>query len=149
MSANYTQNYNLCQWEAQDKVLRTDFNEDNAKIDAALTGLQSRLNTTNTKLNAAYSAENPPVQAGYYTGNGAPSQFIHTGFRPKAVLVISDLREWDFNSNSCSMAAEGVEFSLSFITLGGSGFSVKSGPVGGKHLNGNTANAKYFYIAVR
>ena len=89
------------------------------------------------------------VCAGYYTGNGAPSQFIHTGFRPKAVLVISNLREWDFNSNSCSMAAEGVEFSLSFITLGGSGFSVKSGPVGSKQLNGNTANARYFYIAVR
>ena len=36
MSTNYTNNYNLCQWEASDKVLRTDFNADNAKIDAAL-----------------------------------------------------------------------------------------------------------------
>ena len=37
MSTNYTPNYNLCQWEARDKVQRTDFNVDNAKIDAALT----------------------------------------------------------------------------------------------------------------
>jgi len=38
MSTNYTQNYNLCQWEPEDPVLRTDFNADNAKIDAALAG---------------------------------------------------------------------------------------------------------------
>ena len=36
MASNHTTNYQLCQWEATDKVLRTDFNEDNAKIDAAL-----------------------------------------------------------------------------------------------------------------
>jgi len=36
MASNYTSNYNLCQWEASDKVLRTEFNEDNAKIDAAI-----------------------------------------------------------------------------------------------------------------
>lgn len=38
MPSNYTSNYNLNQWEAEDKVLRTDFNADNAKIDAALAG---------------------------------------------------------------------------------------------------------------
>ena len=36
MASNYTSNYNLCQWAASDKVLRTEFNADNAKIDAAL-----------------------------------------------------------------------------------------------------------------
>ncbi len=36
MASNYTSNYQLCQWEGTDKVLRTDFNGDNAKIDAAL-----------------------------------------------------------------------------------------------------------------
>ena len=36
MSTNHTTNYDLCQWEATDQVLRTDFNQDNAKIDAAL-----------------------------------------------------------------------------------------------------------------
>ena len=39
MATNHTTNYQLCQWEATDKVLRTDFNEDNAKIDAALSAL--------------------------------------------------------------------------------------------------------------
>ena len=40
MSSKHTPNYNLSQWESEDKVLRTDFNEDNAKIDAALKALQ-------------------------------------------------------------------------------------------------------------
>jgi len=39
MASNYTSNYNLCQWAASDKVLRTEFNADNAKIDAALKAL--------------------------------------------------------------------------------------------------------------
>lgn len=36
MASNHTQHYGLCQWEATDAVLRTDFNEDNQKIDTAL-----------------------------------------------------------------------------------------------------------------
>ena len=39
MATNHTTNYQLNQWEATDQVLRTDFNEDNAKLDAALAGL--------------------------------------------------------------------------------------------------------------
>ena len=31
-----TQNYNLCQWAAEDRIMRSDFNADNQKIDAAL-----------------------------------------------------------------------------------------------------------------
>ena len=41
MASSYTSNYKLCQWEASDKVLRTEFNADNAKIDAALGSLAS------------------------------------------------------------------------------------------------------------
>ena len=33
-----TEHYQLNQWDAADQVKRTDFNEDNAKIDAALAG---------------------------------------------------------------------------------------------------------------
>ena len=36
MASNYTTNYQLNQWEAGDQVLRTEFNQDNQKIDAAL-----------------------------------------------------------------------------------------------------------------
>ena len=36
MATNYTTNYGLCQWEPEDNFLREEFNQDNAKIDAAL-----------------------------------------------------------------------------------------------------------------
>lgn len=36
MATNYTANYQLNQWESSDQVLRTEFNADNSKIDAAL-----------------------------------------------------------------------------------------------------------------
>jgi len=36
MPSNYTVNYHLNQWNADDRVLRADFNADNAKIDAAI-----------------------------------------------------------------------------------------------------------------
>ena len=32
----HTSNYNLSQWAGEDRILREDFNADNAKIDAAL-----------------------------------------------------------------------------------------------------------------
>ena len=40
MATNHTEHYGLCQWEATDQVLRTDFNEDNQKIEAELARLQ-------------------------------------------------------------------------------------------------------------
>lgn len=43
MASNYTQNYGLCQWEATDQVLRTDFNEDNQKIEAAFLALREEI----------------------------------------------------------------------------------------------------------
>ena len=37
--ANYTPNYGLHQWEPGDNFLRTDFNADFAKLDAAIKGV--------------------------------------------------------------------------------------------------------------
>lgn len=48
MASNYTENYGLCQWEATDAVLRTDFNEDNAKIDAELARLEKEKTNLST-----------------------------------------------------------------------------------------------------
>ena len=43
MASNYTEHYELCQWEATDQVQRTDFNADNAKVDAALDALAGQM----------------------------------------------------------------------------------------------------------
>ena len=42
MASNYTENYGLCQWEATDNFVRTEFNQDNARIDAALKAADGR-----------------------------------------------------------------------------------------------------------
>lgn len=43
MSTNQTTNYELNQWLSTDQVVRTDFNADNAKIDAALAALAEQV----------------------------------------------------------------------------------------------------------
>ena len=68
MATNQTTNYELNQWLSTDQVLRTDFNADNAKIDAALAALSQ-------------------LVTGTYEGDGTAERFISLGFTPKAVLV--------------------------------------------------------------
>ena len=67
MASNHTQHYELSQWQATDEVVRTDFNADNAKIDAALHGLveasakygNCRLYTTTYTGTGTYGTSNP------------------------------------------------------------------------------------------
>lgn len=78
MPSNYTPNYQLNQWVADNRVLRTDFNTDNVKIDAALGALDAKI---------------PRIIFGTYTGDGKRSQDIVLGFQPKALLL--------FRENDC------------------------------------------------
>ena len=55
---NRTTKYKLCQFEASDQVQRTDFNEDNAKIDAALSGHDSSLGSLSSKITSLTSTVN-------------------------------------------------------------------------------------------
>ena len=92
--ATYTSNYQLHQWEASDSFLRTDFNTDFQKIDAAIKGVET---VTNTALaGKASTAALEAVQTlaegkaefvlGGYTGNGS-AQIINLGFTPSAVFI--------------------------------------------------------------
>ena len=53
---NRTTNYNLCQFEAGDQVQRTDFNEDNAKIDAAIAAEASARQSGDSSLSSRISS---------------------------------------------------------------------------------------------
>ena len=69
MASGQTSNYGLNQWAAEDPVLREDFNQDNAKIDAALEAT-------------------PKFAVGSYAGNGsADAREIIVGFRPSLVYI--------------------------------------------------------------
>lgn len=71
-STNQTANYQLCQWAADDQVLREDFNADNLKVDTALAAL----------------ALQSTIVFGSYTGDGTDNRQITLGFRPAAVLIL-------------------------------------------------------------
>ena len=43
MATNHTEKYELNRWLPTDPVIRTDFNEDNAKIEAALADIEDRM----------------------------------------------------------------------------------------------------------
>ena len=74
MATNYTTNYDLCQWEPTDPVQRVEFNQDNAKVDAALNSLaQSR---------------NCMVWTGSYTGNDADTKTLTFPHQPYFVLIM-------------------------------------------------------------
>lgn len=49
----YTSKYQLSQWSAEDRILRTDFNADNAKIEAALSSLGQAQTLDSVNLSAA------------------------------------------------------------------------------------------------
>ena len=70
---NRTSSYNLCQWEETDRVRRTDFNEDNVKIDQALGALRDGKAEAAalSALSVAMAGKgNCRVAAGSYTGSG-------------------------------------------------------------------------------
>ena len=100
MATNHTTNYELSQWLSTDQVLRTDFNADNAKIDAALADKaeQADLDVLSTAVaqKANQSALNTvaasitKIAFGTYTGDGTNTRTISLGLTPKAVLVLSN-----------------------------------------------------------
>lgn len=108
MASNHTEHFSLNQWLPDDQVKRTDFNEDNAKIDSALKDLaaaqaekadQTALDAlaaevakkaTTAALEALSKklASMPCLVTGTYTGDGTDSRLISLGFQPKALLVM-------------------------------------------------------------
>lgn len=77
MASNYTENYQLCQWEATDQVQRTEFNADNAKVDVALAALETAL-----------TARNCQIDDVNYTGTGSTSRVYYFTRQPILVLAM-------------------------------------------------------------
>ena len=67
MASNYTENYGLCQWEATDQVLRTEFNEGNAKMDTAIAENATAITALTAQL---AQTGNCRIETFTYTGTG-------------------------------------------------------------------------------
>ena len=83
---NTTTNYQLSQWESADRILMSDFNGDNAKIDAALAAHDTAL------AGKAAASALPQFVTGSYVGTGEASVTKHysLGFRPRLVIMRTD-----------------------------------------------------------
>ena len=92
MSANKTANYHLNQWEPEDKVLREEFNEDNKKIEDALTALAAADATESAARKvletSITSKGNCTIEMFTYSGTDANPTTINFPRRPFAFIVI-------------------------------------------------------------
>ena len=110
MPSNYTENYQLNQWEPEDKVVRTDFNADNAKIDAALGALAAEKADVSalTALTQVVAGKLSLI-AGSYHGDGTASRTIALGATPKAVFICPNSgRTYNSRSNGFCMGGLAV-----------------------------------------
>lgn len=88
MATNYTANYGLCQWEPEDNFLREEFNQDNAKIDAALRGVAS---TAEEHLAAISHDLYGLMLQNYYDGKttGWKKALVFDGFQDKTLVAMA------------------------------------------------------------
>ena len=163
MASNYTPNFNLCQWEAEDQVLRTDFNTDNARIDAALAAKadKSALNSLQSTVNsqgAALSLRNCRFVTGTYTGSGKYGSsnptalafpykpvFLHVGAKDY-FLSFTAVRGQEFASYV--LAGDYHNVYLSWSSTGVSWHSSHQVSGQGPIVQLNQAGRQYFYFAV-
>ena len=90
-----TGNYSLNQWEGQDRILREDFNADNAKVEAALaqeasarTALQSSINAAMSALETKLTNNSLKVKTGTVAGTGGYGvRTVDLGVRPKLLIL--------------------------------------------------------------
>ena len=76
---NATTNYQLNQWDASDRVLRTDFNADNAKIEAALKAIADQAQRAERAIEQASYREYNQMLKQLYAGQN-PEQPTHILF---------------------------------------------------------------------
>ena len=175
MASNHTEHFSLNQWLPDDQVKRTDFNEDNAKIDAALNDLSGGLaekagqaaldalaaevakKATTAALEALSKklASMPCLVTGTYTGDGTDSRLISLGFQPKALLV---MREEGYSARPYTddyyggLALPGKPVCLQtsygtdyILTIESKGFRVYYN--NSRHTISNQKEANYYYLA--
>lgn len=138
MASNYTEHLNLCQWAAEDAVLREDFNADNQKLEAAI-------------------AEKATILLGSYTGDGTKNREIVLGFRPKYVHV------WNNNNQNSDthIAYSGIATEYGHtsvnnhpaVQLTDQGFMVDCGnysdSYAGYYIYTNIAENGYTYLVIK
>ena len=145
--ATYTSNYQLHQWVPGDNFLRTDFNTDFQKIDAALGSIRAQASSSASAVSGVQSSLSSVQSAlsrkaefvlGTYTGTGSGSgKTVSLGFQPRAVLISG--------GTYCGMGDRNNYTPLLQITA--SGFLVTYAASYG--ITPNTSGQGYAYLALK
>lgn len=80
---NYTENYRLNQWDAEDRILREDFNRDNANVESGLTALKKGLETETQERKTAVTAAKQEASQALTSAVGA----LESGKADKTALA--------------------------------------------------------------
>ena len=126
---NYTEKYHLPQWEESDRVMRADFNQMCADLEAGIARAQE-------------TAEALPFVTGSYRGNGT-SQHIEVGFTPKILLIGQATTTNDINAwGGCSLHVGSTQK----VQMSATGFYAYSGNT---YPITNKDGFYYSYVAFR
>ena len=155
MASNHTQHFALNRWDLNDQIIMDDFNDDNAKIDAALhdnaatlSALQTTLNTHGKLTRFAY---------GSYVGTGESGQnhpnSLTFDFYPMFIIIMSRAAQGRDQSPCFMMRGETVgnstetaaSINLSWTDSGVSWYDVDS--FSEPENQNNTEGVTYHYLA--
>ena len=161
---NYTTNYRLPQWVAEDRILMEDFNQMCTDIDGGIAAAKAAADTAEGKADAAqdtaeaaqnsanaladaYTPSNKPYVIGTYTGNGYGTQTITIGFPPSIAIISGEVYTTEeVPGMQYTVIATASSPNMVYSTTD-TGFTV--------HMSGsykpllNTNGRKYRYIAFR
>ena len=139
-----TGNYQLKQWESTDRIMREDFNADNAKVDQALGALAATV----------AGCGNCNVVYGSYVGTGTyqsanPCTLTFDG-QPLLVAIFANTRGFDqlfmMQGSGFSFSDQNYSSSTVYVTWGGNSVSWYSS--GGTNCQMNTKDTTYYYVAL-
>ncbi len=173
MASNFTANYQLNQWEAEDAVRRVDFNEDNAKIDAAikavdqrvdgkadtsaLSSLSSRVDslagTVSAQGNVLNGKGNCQIQLTTYVGTGTDVNTIPLPSNTLLVIIHGQRNQLAAARGATDILCHGgsgsggnviAQWTDSSLTL-----TARSGDFTGSHATCNQLNVTYYMVIFR
>ena len=151
----YTQNYQLPQWVKSDRIMMDDFNDTNSKIDAALHGLRTDVDSHAETLTEKGNCQ---IVFGTYTGTGsygAASPNTLT-FSHKPVFLVVQRQGNPLNDTSRTIMVrdssyyfpyESNQNNRSAVTWGNTSVSWYS-EFGNALQQANAAGVTYCYIAM-
>ena len=126
---NYTEKYQLPQWEKSDRIMMEDFNDMAEKMEAGL-----------IELNETIAGVGYVI--GKYTGNNAYPRTISLGFQPTAVIIVTNMGYTSVGS-SVYGGLFGKNCPLNgYAEIASSGFKLNKAYM-------NSSDIVYYYIAFK